>query len=146
MNEFRNFKTACQHYKFPGSHQVGSFGDKHGILRSYSNGTPGKDFINDDETQILYRLKNEEYRTKFSRNIASGQLVRVFRKVETGVKDLGLFVVQGFGESGHVKMVLRQSASNKGESKKGTKYSKGCKREASERELPKRRTKRRTHN
>ena len=39
---FRNFQTACQHYRYPGSHQTGSYGNKQGILRSYSNGTRGK--------------------------------------------------------------------------------------------------------
>ena len=59
---FRNFREACIFYKFPGSHQVGSFGNKTGILRSYSNGTPGKDFFYDDEATVLYRLKDDKYR------------------------------------------------------------------------------------
>ena len=102
---FRNFREACIFYKFPGSHQVGSFGNKTGILRSYSNGTPGKDFFYDDEATVLYRLKDERYREKFSLNMKHKQLVRVFRKVEHGVKDLGEYRVVSFEKSGHVKMV-----------------------------------------
>ncbi len=102
---FTNFRDACSFYKFPGSHQVGSFGNKTGILRSYSNGTPGKDFFRDNESTVLYRLKDEKYREKFSLNMKHKQLVRVFRKIEDGVKDLGEYRVVSFEKSGHVKMV-----------------------------------------
>ena len=131
---FRTFKEACDFYKYPGSHQIGSFGNANGIIRSYSNGTPGKDFVMEDETVVLYKLKDEMYRAKFSRNMSSGQKVRIFRRVtsegiddkdkngigrselqsgrrsckakESIVKDLGLFSVVGFEDgSGHVKMV-----------------------------------------
>ena len=101
---FSNFREACLFYKFPGSHQVGSFGNKTGIIRSYSNGTVGKDFFLDDEATVLYRLKDEKYKEKFSLNIKHKQLVRVFRKVEAGVKDLGEYKVVSFEKSGHVKM------------------------------------------
>lgn len=107
---FKNFKTACQHYKFPGSHQRGSYGPKgKGIVRSYSNGTPGKDHVaigkKGQKTEVLYKLKDEGYREKFSENITQSSRVRFFRKVESGVEDLGLFEVTGFTETGHVKMI-----------------------------------------
>ena len=115
---FKNFKEACDFYKFPGSHQVGSFGNATGILRSYSNGTPGKDFFLNGEREILYKLKDDSYREKFSRNILNDQLVRVFRKVNSEVenstkktrmpyvKDLGLFSVVEFkDDTNHVRMV-----------------------------------------
>lgn len=115
---FRTFKEACGFYKFPGSHQVGSFGNSSGILRSYSNDTPGKDFFLDGEREILYKLKDDSYREKFNRNILNDQLVRVFRKVNmevenscrktrtTYVKDLGLFSVVDFkDDTNHVRMV-----------------------------------------
>ena len=115
---FKNFKEACDFYKFPGSHQVGSFGNASGILRSYSNGTLGKDFFLDGESEILYKLKDDSYREKFNRNILNDQLVRVFRKVnleveystkktrKSYVKDLGLFSVVEFKDNtNHVRMV-----------------------------------------
>jgi hypothetical protein len=43
---FKNFAAACISYAFPGSHQVGSYGLKgQGIVRTYSNATPGKDVV-----------------------------------------------------------------------------------------------------
>jgi hypothetical protein len=111
MTIFKNFKTACEHHKFPGSHQVGSYGPKdRGIVRSYSNGTPGKDIITlakkGEKTQVLYRLKDEAYRKKFQQNIDQKRKVRFFRKLEDGrgVQDLGMFDVVSFTDSGHVKM------------------------------------------
>ena len=118
ISMFRTFKEACNFYKFPGSHQVGSFGNSLGILRSYSNDTPGKDFFLDGEREILYKLKDDSYREKFNRNILNDQHVRVFRKVNmeagnscrktrtTYVKDLGLFSVVGFkDDTNHVRMI-----------------------------------------
>ena len=86
---------------YPGSHQTGSYGNKEGILRSYSNGTSGKDFISKDETLILYCLKDEIYRGRFKLNMEHHQAVRFFRKIppsskQPGVKDLGLFRIDGF--------------------------------------------------
>lgn len=92
---FKNFKSACTFYSFPGSHQIGSYGPKHqGIVRSYSNSTPGKDKLVGGV--FLYRLKDEAYREKFKLNMKNKQKVRVFRKVVEGVEDLGLFDVEGF--------------------------------------------------
>ena len=109
---FPNFKAACKHYQLPGSHQVGSYGPKgKGIYRSYSNGTPGKDFITvkkGEKTVVLYRLKDENYRRKFSENITSKTPLRFFRKTSEGCEDLGLMEVKGFTDSGHVRMVSKE--------------------------------------
>ena len=113
IKTFRTFKEACDFYSFPGSHQIGSFGNAKGILRSYSNGTPGKDFVLNDEKEVLYKLKDDSYREKFNRNMVNNQHVRIFLKVnpagnpkESYVKDLGLFAVVGFKEdTQHVRMV-----------------------------------------
>ena len=106
---FRTFKEACEFYKFPGSHQTGSYGPKDvGILRSYSNGTPGKDFIHrlpDGTIEILYKLKDDAYRQKFRLTMKSKVYVRVFRKhMNLGIENLGKFEVHGFTKSGHVRM------------------------------------------
>ena len=72
--------------------------------------------------EVLYRLKNEAYREKFSINIRSKQLVHFFRKVSDGVEDLGSLKVVGFTDSSgktandnitHVKMVSQDDAVNK---------------------------------
>ena len=115
---FKNFKEACAHYKFPGSHQIGSYGPKgQGIVRSYSNGTCGKDFISDNKKEVLYRLKNEEYRDKFLINLREKRKIRFFRKINSNTsskkhkestgtcEDLGLFLVDSFTKSGHVKLI-----------------------------------------
>jgi hypothetical protein len=99
---FKNFKAACQHYSFPGTHQHGSIGNEKGIIRSYTNGTVGKDFVKENE--VFYRLKDERMRAKFSLNVESGQRLRLFQKVSTGVVDRGLHKVEGFTET-HVHLV-----------------------------------------
>ena len=106
----KNCREAYKANSLPGSHMVGSYGPKgRGIVRSYSNGTPGKDTIKTRPDgkgfEVLYRLKNEAYREKFSINIRQKQPVRFFRKVSDGVEDLGPLKVVGFTDSGHVKMV-----------------------------------------
>jgi len=98
---FKNFKTACEYYNFPGSHQVGSYGKKNkGICRTYSNATPGKDIVLDNGDLFLYRLKDAKVRKQFEINMARRRPVRVFRKINhagvPGVVDLGEFQIQGF--------------------------------------------------
>ena len=79
---FKNFKTACEHYNFPGSHQVGSYGKKNkGICRTYSNATPGKDILLDNGGLFLYRLKDAKVRKQFEINVVRKRPVRVFRKI-----------------------------------------------------------------
>lgn len=105
---FQNFKVACEHCKFPGSFQCGSVWNEHGIVRSYSNSTPGKDKVIKSGSEIWYRLKSLEMQAHFQRNVESGQKVRFFRRVphsigkvtqKPGCKDMGLFTVVGFVES-----------------------------------------------
>ena len=98
---FKNFSAACAHYQFPGSHQVGSYGPKgQGIVRTYSNATPGKDVVLDDGHLFLYRLKDEAVRAQFRVNLERRRDIRVFRKVSSGVVELGLFRVEGFVPAG----------------------------------------------
>jgi hypothetical protein len=131
---FKNFSTACEyrslpnkrcsrpladtrvvrtgkHYAFPGSHQVGSYGPKGtGIVRTYSNATPGKDIVLDGGELFLYRLKDEAVRTQFLVNAQRLKPVRVFRKVSAGVVDLGLFQVDGFVPAGPGDQVAKFGA------------------------------------
>ena len=97
-----SFAEACRHYGFPGSHQVGSYGPRlQGIVRSYSNATPGKDKVLEKGQVVLYRLKaDEKLRAQFKVNMSQRRHVRVFRKVATGAMDLGLFRVAGFVDAG----------------------------------------------
>ena len=98
---FKNFRAACTHYAFPGSHQVGSYGPKGaGITRTYSNATPGKDLVLDGGQLFLYRLKDEAVRAQFKVNQQRKKPVRVFRKVSAGVIELGHFQVEGFERAG----------------------------------------------
>ena len=95
LRVFKNFRAACTHYAFPGSHQVGSYGPKGaGISRSYSNATPGKDIVLNGGAVFLYRLKKDEaLRAQFMVNRERQKPLRVFRKVSRGVVDLGLYQV-----------------------------------------------------
>ena len=109
---FRNFKTACEHYRFRGSHQHGSTFDSDGVIRTYSNSTPGKDIVLKGGREIHYRLKSKVIMLKFLRNIETGQRVHFFRRVvldknrATGCKDMGLFEVVEFLKDGaFVKLV-----------------------------------------
>ena len=98
----RNFRAACQLYLFPGSHQVGSYGPSGaGIVRTYSNATPGKDIVLNGGRHVLYRLKDDiKLRAQFEVNRRRKRPVRVFRKVEAGVLELGEFLVEGFVPAG----------------------------------------------
>ena len=78
---FPNFLSACTHYKFPGSHQHGSWANDKGIIRTYSNSTLGKDHVLQGGREILYRLKNSAIQAKFNLNMQTGQPVHFFRKV-----------------------------------------------------------------
>jgi hypothetical protein len=98
---FPNFRAACQHYGFPGSHQVGSYGPKgQAIVRTYSNATPGKDIVLNGGHQFLYRLKDDKVRAQFELNWRGSIPVRVFRKVEKGVLELGKYTIDGFVPAG----------------------------------------------
>lgn len=105
---FRNFKTACEHYQFPGNHQTGSYGPKGGgVVRTYSNGLPFKDKLLEGGRLFLYRLKNDKLRAQFQLNSDLEQPVRVFRKqASRAVLDLGLYRVDGFENAGAHDHVL----------------------------------------
>jgi hypoxanthine-DNA glycosylase len=91
---FKNFMAACKHYKFPGSHQVGSYGPKgKGVIRTYSNSTPGKDIVLEQGNIFLYRLK-PELKKQFQNNIILNKPVHVFTKMGTGVLDRGNYLVE----------------------------------------------------
>jgi len=97
-----NFRAACRHYKFPGSYQVGSYGPKgEGMLRTYSNSTPGKDKVLSGGEVVLYRLKDEKCRAQFAVNRDRRKPVKVFRKVAKGVMELGDFFVESFVNADH---------------------------------------------
>lgn len=114
---FPNFKVACEYYHYPGTHQRGSVGNADGIVRTYSNSTPGKDKILNMGAEVWYRLKSLDMQAQFQRNIDSGQPVRFFRRVpwrigkqtqKPGCKDMGLFDVIGFVENdAFVRLVQR---------------------------------------
>jgi hypothetical protein len=57
---------------------------------------PGKDKVYAGGGVMLYRLKDEKVRAQFNVNIQKQKAVRVFRKVDTGVVELGPFLVAGF--------------------------------------------------
>mmetsp|Transcript_101334 Transcript_101334/g.290734 ORF Transcript_101334/g.290734 Transcript_101334/m.290734 type:complete len:166 (-) Transcript_101334:112-609(-) len=108
---FRNFQTACQHYGFPGSHQTGSYGPKGmGIVRTYSNSTPGKDKVLAHGQIVLYRLKDDALQAQFAVNHDRKKEVRIFRKATAGVVDLGLFLVEGFVKAGPGDQVTKFGA------------------------------------
>ena len=69
-------------------------------MRTYSNGTPGKDIILDNGQLFLYRLKDDSVRAQFEVNVQRKKLVRVFRKVATGVIELGEFMITDFVPAG----------------------------------------------
>ena len=66
------------------------------MVRTYSNATAGKDVVLAGGTVVLYRLKDEKTRSQFNVNLHRRKAVRVFRKVEKGVMELGLFLVEAF--------------------------------------------------
>ena len=100
---FKNFLTACKFFNFPGSHQVGSYGPKNqGIVRTYSNSTPGKDRF-ETNGDFLYRLKDERVRAQFIINQTTRKPVHLFTKIltkPTHVVDHGLFWIDGFTNVG----------------------------------------------
>ena len=67
------------------------------MVRSYSNSTPGKDKVLSGGEVVLYRLKKDEKcRAQFAVNRDRRKPVKVFRKVDKGVMELGDFLVESF--------------------------------------------------
>ena len=69
-------------------------------MRTYSNAAPGKDLVMDGGDKFLYRLKDLSVRAQFEVNASRGRPVQVFRKVASGVVELGYFDVDGFEPAG----------------------------------------------
>ena len=97
---FKNIKQAHEHYKYPGSYRTGTIYDENGVIRSYSNGT--KDIIKDKI--FYYELKNDKIKNAFKLNKKNNNKLRVFRKENNSVKDLGLYKVDKFYKN-YVKLI-----------------------------------------
>ena len=63
---FKNFKSACEYYKYPGSHRIGTVSNDKGVIRSYSNGTKGDIIM---ENKVYYVIKNDKVRDMFKKSI-----------------------------------------------------------------------------
>ena len=101
---FKNIKEAHEYYKYPSSHRFGTIGDLKGVLRSYSNGK-GCDYYKKNSKEIYYKIKNERVKNLYSLNLKTKQKVRFFRKVDNGVKDLGLYKVVKFTKDNFIKLI-----------------------------------------
>ena len=97
---FKNIKQAHEYYKYPGSYRIGTIYDDKGVIRCYSNGT--KDIIKDNI--FYYELKNYKIKNAFKINKKNNKSLRVFRKEDSSVKDLGLYKVDKFYKN-YVKLI-----------------------------------------
>ena len=90
---FKNIKQVDIYYKYPMSYRIGSIYDKHGVIRSYSNGQNG-DYRRGKF--FYYKLKNDFVKQKFKMNIGNKKKIRLIVKTKDGVSDEGLYNVSGF--------------------------------------------------
>ena len=97
---FKNIKQAHEYYKYPGSYRIGTIYDENGVIRSYSNGS--KDIIKGNI--FYYELKNDKIKNAFKLNKKNNKSLRVFRKEDSSVKDLGLYKVDKFYKN-YVKLI-----------------------------------------
>ena len=97
---FKNIKQAHEYYKYPGSYRIGTIYDENGVIRSYSNGT--KDIIKDKI--FYYELKNDKIKNAFKINKKNNNSLRLFRKEDNSVKDMGLYKVDKFYKN-YVKLI-----------------------------------------
>ena len=97
---FKNIKQAHEYYKYPGSYRIGTIYDENGVIRSYSNGT--KDIIKDNI--FYYELKNDKIKNAFKINKKNNNSLRLFRKDNNYVKDMGLYKVDKFYKN-YVKLI-----------------------------------------
>ena len=97
---FKNIKQAHEYYKYPGSYRIGTIYDENGVIRSYSNGT--KDIIKDNI--FYYELKNDKIKNAFKINKKNNKSLRLFRKDNNSVKDMGLYKVDKFYKN-YVKLI-----------------------------------------
>ena len=98
---FKNIKQAHEYYKYPGSYRIGTIYDENGVIRSYSNGT--KDIIKDNI--FYYELKNDKIKNAFKINKKNNNSLRLFRKDNNYVKDMGLYKVDKFYKN-YVKLIM----------------------------------------
>ena len=98
---FKNIKQAHEYYKYPGSYRIGTIYDENGVIRSYSNGT--KDIIKDNI--FYYELKNDKIKNAFKINKKNNKSLRLFRKDNNSVKDMGLYKVDKFYKN-YVKLIM----------------------------------------
>lgn len=101
---FKNFKEAHEHYNYPSTHRIGTIGNDKGVIRSYSNGK-NCDYYKKDGKIVFYKIKNIKVKELFLLNKKNKKKVRFFRKVNEGVKDMGLYSVKGFTEDNFVKLI-----------------------------------------
>ena len=97
---FKNIKQAHEYYKYPGSYRIGTIYDDNGVIRSYSNGI--KDIVKNNI--FYYEIKNEKIKNDFKLNKKNNNKLRVFRKENNSVKDLGLYKVDKFYKN-YVKLI-----------------------------------------
>jgi hypothetical protein len=102
MKVFKNFKDAHEYYKYPSSHRFGSIYNDNGIIRSYSNGK--KDIVKDNFNIFYYEIKNNFIKQKFEINKIKNKKIRLFRKIDNYVYDLGLYKVDKFYKN-YVKLI-----------------------------------------
>jgi len=97
---FKNIKQAHEYYKYPGSYRTGTIYNDKGVIRCYSNGT--KDIIK--KNIFYYELKNDSIKEKFKLNKNNNKPLRIFRKENNQVRDLGLYKVDKFYKN-YVKLI-----------------------------------------
>ena len=97
---FKNIKQAHEYYKYPGSYRVGTIYDDNGVIRSYSNGI--KDIVKNNI--FYYELKNDKIKNAFKSNKKNNNKLRLFRKENNQVRDLGLYKVDKFYKN-YVKLI-----------------------------------------
>tara|TARA_E500000178_G_C16834634_1_gene667713 strand:- start:11 stop:322 length:312 start_codon:yes stop_codon:yes gene_type:complete len=100
---FNTLKEAHIYYKYPSTHRFGTIGNDKGVIRSYSNGK-NCDRISDDNKTIYYKIKNDRIKEMYRKNILSKKKIRFFRKVKSGVEDMGLYKPLKFTD-GFVKLI-----------------------------------------
>ena len=94
MKIFKNFKETHEFYNYPSSYRFGTIYNEKGVIRSYSNGE--KDIAKDNYNIFYYELKNELVKRQFENNIKNKKKLRLFRKINGNVYDLGLYSVDKF--------------------------------------------------
>ena len=100
MKLFKNFKTAHEYYKYPGSYRIGTIHNKNGVIRSFSNNK----YDIDKGNTFYYLVKNEKIKNAFELNKNNGKKVRLFIKKNGYVVDVGLYNVDKFYKK-YVKLI-----------------------------------------